>query len=81
MRVKRGLKFLGCTLAVAVLKDQGVVFLDFDSDGELQDVTSPADLHTLGRIRTVSNDLDGSLLITTDNGDGQDAIYRLTPAE
>ncbi len=67
------------SLAMAVLKDQAVLFLTFDPDGVLEDVLAPEALHGLGRIRTVSNDLDGSLLVTTDNGDGQDAIYRVTP--
>ena len=66
-------------LAMAVLKDQAVLFLDFDDEGVLEDVIAPEALHGLGRIRTVSNDLDGSLLVTTDNGGGEDGIYRVTP--
>lgn len=66
-------------LAMAVLKDQEVLFLSFDDDGTLTGIKAPEALQQLGRIRTVSNDLDGSLLVTTDNGDGQDGIYRVTP--
>jgi glucose/arabinose dehydrogenase len=65
-------------LAMAVLKDQAVLFLTFDDAGEFQDVVAPAALHELGRVRTVSRDLDGTLLVATDNGDGQDAIYRVS---
>jgi glucose/arabinose dehydrogenase len=68
------------TLAMAVLKDEAVLFLRFDDDGALQDVVAPAQLHELGRIRTVSTDTDGTLLVATDNGDGQDAIYRVSPS-
>ena len=66
-------------LAMAVLKDQQVLFLSFDADGVLQRAVAPEALRTLGRIRTVTNDTDGSLLVTTDNGDGEDGIYRVTP--
>ena len=66
-------------LAMAVLKDQQVLFLSFDPDGRLQEIRAPEALGDLGRVRTVSNDTDGSLLVTTDNGDGQDGIYRVTP--
>ncbi len=69
------------TLAMAVLKDQAVLFLRFDDAGELDDVIAPEALHELGRIRTVSNDEDGTLLVTTDNGNGQDAIYRVSPSQ
>jgi glucose/arabinose dehydrogenase len=68
-------------LAMAVLKDQAVVFLSFDDQGRLTDTTAPDVLHELGRIRTVANDIDDTLLITTDNGDGTDAVYRVLPVD
>ena len=67
------------SLAMAVLKDQQVLFLSFDDDGELLEIRAPEPLQGLGRIRTVSNDADGSLLVTTDNGGDEDGIYRVTP--
>ncbi len=71
-------------LAMAVLKDQEVLFLSFDADGALEQVRRPDELGELGRIRTVVTDTspghEGDLLVTTDNGDGQDGLYRVAPA-
>lgn len=72
---------LGGTLAVAVLKDQRLMFVRFDGDGALQWTRFPAELRgTHGRLRDVTAARDGSLLVTTDNGGGQDVILRVRPA-
>lgn len=68
------------TLAMAVLKDEQVLFLSFDTDGALQDTWAPEELQELGRVRAVVPDVNGDLLVTTDNGDGEDALYRVRPA-
>lgn len=67
------------TLAMAVLKDAQVLFLAFDRSGELGRIRAPRELQGLGRIRAVSNGPRNSLLLTTDNGDGQDAVYAVRP--
>ncbi len=71
-------------LAMAVLKDEEVLFLAFDDAGTLEEVRRPVELGELGRVRTVATDTspghEGDLLVTTDNGDGQDALYRVTPS-
>lgn len=70
-------------LAMAVLKDREVLFLFFDADGTFDRARRPAGLDELGRIRTVVSDTspghEGDLLVTTDNGGGDDALYRVTP--
>ena len=66
-------------LAVACLKASRVLFLTFDSGGSLTKVRAPRALRTHGRIRQVSNGPNGDLLVTTDNGDGRDAILRVSP--
>ncbi len=68
-------------LAMAVLKDQEVLFLSFDADGALEQVRRPEELADLGRVRTVVSDTDGTLLVTTDNGGGRDELYRVRRAE
>ncbi|GAA1996795.1 PQQ-dependent sugar dehydrogenase [Nocardioides kribbensis] len=67
-------------LAVAVLKDTEVLFLTFDARGDLRKVRSPAALKEHGRIRQVTQAPGGALLLTTDNGDGNDVVLRVTPA-
>ncbi|MEP7739724.1 PQQ-dependent sugar dehydrogenase [Nocardioides sp. 31GB23] len=66
-------------LAMAVLKDQQVRFLDFDSRGRLRAQRVPDELTGHGRIRTVVRDSDNSLLLLTDNGGGADEVLRVTP--
>lgn len=66
-------------LAMAVLKDEEVLFLTFDEAGALTKVRAPDELSTLGRVRTVVSGPRGDLLVTTDNGDGKDALYRVRP--
>ena len=67
------------SLAVAVLKGEEVLFLTFAKDGHLVRSAAPAELKRYGRIRTVVDAPDGDLLVTTDNGDGQDVLLRVRP--
>lgn len=67
------------TLAVAALKAARVVFMKFDSTGHLTWVKVPDALTKLGRLRTVTTLRNGDLLVTTDNGSGQDKILRIRP--
>lgn len=67
-------------LAVACLKGERVVFLSFDRRGRLTHVRTPAVLRQYGRIRTTYQRADGDLLVTTDNGDGNDVVLRVRPA-
>jgi glucose/arabinose dehydrogenase len=66
-------------LAVACLKASRVVFLTFDAHGKLQRARMPRALRQYGRIRQVSNAENGDLLVTTDNGGGDDVILRVSP--
>jgi len=66
-------------LAVACLKASRVLFLTFDAQGKLQRVRAPRELRRYGRIRQVSNAENGDLLVTTDNGGGNDVILRVSP--
>ncbi|MFE3999654.1 PQQ-dependent sugar dehydrogenase [Nocardioides sp. YIM B13467] len=68
----------GGALAVAVLKDQELRILSFDESGKLTDDSSPEVMRDYGRLRTVSLAADGDLLVTTDNGGG-DQLLRVTP--
>jgi glucose/arabinose dehydrogenase len=67
------------TLAVAALKASEVVFMKFDSAGRLVDVRIPPALKKYGRLRAVTALPNGSLLITTDNGDNDDVVLRVRP--
>jgi glucose/arabinose dehydrogenase len=69
----------GGALAVAVLKDSELRILSFDESGKLTEDRSPEVMHEHGRLRTVSLAADGDLLVTTDNGDGEDVLLRVTP--
>lgn len=82
-----GLTFLGENwgtwaggLAVGALKGQRVEVLRLSPDGNsVVDVTQLPELDgQYGRIRTVQSQPDGSLLVTTDNGD-DDKILRVRP--
>ena len=66
------------TLAVGVLKDEELLFLDFDVDGVLQSVRRPQVLQRFGRLRSVTSARNGDLLVTTDNGSG-DRVLRVSP--
>jgi glucose/arabinose dehydrogenase len=69
----------GGTLAVAVLKSERVLFLRFDGRGHFRSSVAPQALKTFGRIRTVTSLPRGDLLVTTDNGGGQDRILLVRP--
>nr|WP_313905332.1 PQQ-dependent sugar dehydrogenase [Rhodococcus sp. WB9] len=68
-------------IAVGVLKGQQVLFLRLDpaGTGVLAEAAPPELAGHYGRIRTVAVQPDGSLLITTDNGD-DDKVLPVTPA-
>jgi len=70
---------LAGTLAVACLKASRVFFLKFNGNGKLVKARVPRALRQYGRIRTVANADNGDLLITTDNGGGDDVILRVSP--
>jgi glucose/arabinose dehydrogenase len=67
------------SLAVAALKASRIVFLTFDRSGDLVRARSPRALRQFGRLRSVTPTRHGSLLVTTDNGGGTDAILRVSP--
>ncbi|CAG7633888.1 PQQ-dependent sugar dehydrogenase [Rhodococcus opacus] len=69
-------------LAVGVQKGRKVLFLRLDPTGAqvVAETTPPELAGEYGRIRTVAAQPNGSLLITTDNGDGDDQVLRVTPA-
>jgi aldose sugar dehydrogenase len=67
-------------LVVGVLKDRGVLALRLAEDGSLVEQFRLPELEgTYGRIRSVQLGVDGALYVTTDNGDEQDALLRVTP--
>lgn len=66
------------TLAVAALKASEVLFLRFDSAGQLVSVTRPKALQRFGRLRSVTAARNGDLLVTTDNG-SRDKVLRVSP--
>lgn len=69
---------LEATLAVAVLKDSELLFLDLDAAGRLESVRRPRELQQFGRLRSVTAARNGDLLVTTDNG-VDDRILRVSP--
>ena len=67
-------------LLLGVLKDRGVLALRVADDGSLIEQFRLPELEgTYGRIRTVQQGGDGALYVTTDNGDGDDRLLRVTP--
>jgi aldose sugar dehydrogenase len=66
------------SLAIATLKAERVVFVRLNAKGRQVATKVPAKLERYGRIRTVVAD-GNSLLVTTDNGGGNDVILRVTP--
>ncbi|GAA2143710.1 PQQ-dependent sugar dehydrogenase [Nocardioides koreensis] len=70
---------LNGTLAVAALKAGRIVFLTFDAAGHLQRARAPKALQRFGRLRSVTLAPNHDLLVTTDNGNGNDAILRVSP--
>ncbi len=78
----RGWGALNGTLAVGALAGERVMFVKFDRRGRLVLTRAPAALRRYGRIRSVTRDLDGSLLVTTSNGGGDtggDLVLRIRP--
>lgn len=65
------------TLAVAILKDRHLRIITIDADGKLRDKAVALTDH--GRLRSVTQLADGSLLVSTDNGSNKDKILRITP--
>jgi glucose/arabinose dehydrogenase len=65
--------------AVAALKASRVLFLTFSDAGKLQRVRVPQALRQLGRIRTVVDGPGSVAYVTTDNGNGDDAILVVRP--
>jgi aldose sugar dehydrogenase len=68
-------------LLVGVQKDTGLLALRLGDDGQLVEQFRVPELEdTHGRIRTPLLGTDGALYVTTDNGDGEDLLLRVTPA-
>lgn len=68
---------LNGTMAVAALKASRIVFLTFDKSGHLVRARAPQALRQFGRLRSVTLAPNHDLLVTTDNGNGNDAILRV----
>lgn len=66
------------TLAVAALKSSRIVFMKFDTSGNLLWTESPSELQSFGRLRSVTRDVNGDLLVTTSNG-SNDKVLRISP--
>ena len=67
-------------LLLGVQKDTGVLALRLGADGALVEqfrVPELEDSH--GRVRSPVQGDDGALYVTTDNGDGEDQLLRVTP--
>ncbi len=68
-------------LLVGVQKDTGVLGLRLDDAGRLVEQFRLPELQdTVGRVRSPVLGSDGALYLTTDNGDGDDRLLRVTPA-
>ncbi len=68
------------TLAVCALKASRLLFMKFDRRNRLVWVKSPAAMRgTFGRLRSVVQSANKDLLVTTDNGGGNDRIIRVSP--
>lgn len=65
------------TLALAMLKAKHLKIFTLDQSGKI--TNEEKILTDYGRLRDVEQAPDGSLYITTDNGDNKDKILRLTP--
>jgi glucose/arabinose dehydrogenase len=67
-------------LLVGVQKDTGVLGLRLDSAGGLVEQFRIPELEdSYGRVRSPVQGIDGALYLTTDNGDGEDRLLRVTP--
>ena len=67
------------SFAVATLKAGRVLFLQLSRSGMLQKVRVPAAMRQHGRIRTVVDGPGSVAYVTTDNGNGNDAILVVRP--
>ena len=68
-------------LVAGVQKDTGLLALRLADDGTLAEQFRLPELEdTYGRIRTPQAGPDGVLYVTTDNGDGNDQLLRVTPS-
>jgi glucose/arabinose dehydrogenase len=67
------------SFAVAALKAERVLFLQLSKAGKLRKVRVPGALRHYGRIRTVVDGPGSAVYVTTDNGNGQDAILVVRP--
>ena len=68
-------------LLLGVQKDTGVLALRLGEDGSLVEQFRIPELEgTYGRVRSPQLGSDGSLYLTTDNGEGADQLLRVTPA-
>jgi glucose/arabinose dehydrogenase len=68
-------------LVVGVQKDTGLLGLRIDEDGRLLEQFRVPELEdAYGRIRTPQLGADGALYVTTDNGDSEDQLLRVTPS-
>jgi glucose/arabinose dehydrogenase len=68
-------------LVVGVQKDTGLLALRLADDGTLAEEFRVPELEdTYGRLRSPQAGADGVLYVTTDNGDGQDQLLRITPS-
>lgn len=65
------------TLAMAMLKAQHLKILTLNDNGQV--VKEEKILENKGRLRDVQQAPDGSLYVSTDNGQNKDEIIRLTP--
>ena len=67
-------------LLVGVQKDTGVLGLRLDADGGLVEQFRVPELEdAYGRVRSPVLGSDGALYLTTDNGDAEDQLLRVTP--
>lgn len=67
-------------IAVAMLKTSQIVLMKLSPDGNsvTETATLLRDVH--GRMRSITTEPDGSLLVTTSNGGGADEVLRVRPA-
>jgi glucose/arabinose dehydrogenase len=67
-------------LLVGLLKETGVLALRLDDEGALVEDFRISELEDeYGRIRAVRQGRDGALYVTTDNGNDEDRLLRVTP--
>jgi glucose/arabinose dehydrogenase len=67
-------------LVAGVQKDTGLLALRLADDGTVQEQFRVPELEDdLGRLRTPQSGADGVLYVTTDNGEGEDRVLRVTP--